>query len=85
MDRRFFELTTADVTDAFYKAKVEVLEETDDSFTVKDIHSGVRRTFMKRDDPIVVSYDAIEDPTSTLETDELLGFLNREEEDTGNH
>lgn len=85
MERRFFILTTADVSDPLYKANVEVLEETPDSFTVKDLNSERTRTFLKLDDPVVVSYEEIEDPTNTVETEELLGFLNREEDDTGNH
>lgn len=85
MDRRFLEVTTADVMDSFYKANVEVVEETRDSLTVKDVYSGVSRTFLKKNDPVVVSYMEIENPTLIGDTEELLGFLNREEDESGNH
>lgn len=78
-------MTTADVMDSFYKANVEVVEETRDSLTVKDVYSGVSRTFLKKNDPVVVSYMEIENPTLIGDTEELLGFLNREEDESGNH
>lgn len=82
MDRKFLELTTVDVTDPFYKSKVEVKEETDDKFVVNDIFSGQSKTFLKVDDPAVESYVEIEDPTSVAQTEELFSYLEKESDDT---
>ena len=84
MDRKFLELTTVDVTNPFYKSKVEVKEETDDKFVVNDIFSDKSRTlsFLKVDDPVVESYVEIEDPSSVTQTEELFSFLQRESDDT---
>jgi hypothetical protein len=69
MERTFLQLTTEDVSNPFYNAKVEVKEENDETYTVADILTGNRLTFKKRDDPIVTKFVSIEDPTRVSETE----------------
>ena len=77
----FLLIHTKDISDSFYNAQVEILETKDDSFLVKHLGTKEQLRFSKENDPRVDSFEFIENPFMKEDAEDILTYLNREEED----